>query len=224
MKVERVSIRVSDADRVSGILTIPDTHPGQRGIIFAHGAGNDMDQPMLVFLADRMAQAGFVTLRFNFLYRELGKNTPDTQNILYATWHAAYEFLRSHPLYGSEHIIGAGKSMGGRIASQMAAEGVLPVERLIFLGYPLHAAGKREKLRDQHLYRLKIPMLFFAGTRDPLCDLDLLKGVLSRIESPWQLEVIEGGDHSFNVPKAAGVTPEEIYSEILRASLEWLKR
>jgi hypothetical protein len=224
MKVEQVSIPVGDGKNVSGVLTIPDGYARKRGVIFAHGAGNDMNQPMLVFLADRMAQGGYLSLRFNFLYKEQGKNTPDTPEVLYRTWDAAYRFLHSHPLYGPEQIFGAGKSMGGRIASQMAAEGRLPLGRLIFLGYPLHAAGKRENLRDRHLVLLKIPMLFFAGTRDPLCDLSLLKGVLSRLTSPWQLEVIEGGDHSFNVPKATGVSPEEIYGRILHASLEWLNK
>ena len=112
--------------------------------------------------------------------------------------------------------------MGGRIASQMVADGRLPVEQLIFLGYPLHAPGKKERLRDQHLYRIKIPMRFFAGTRDQLCDLELLRGVLSRLTVPWDLEVIEGGDHSFNVPKSLHINPHEIYGRILDKFLVWL--
>ena len=112
--------------------------------------------------------------------------------------------------------------MGGRVASQMAADGLLPVDRLIFLGYPLHPAGDKEKLRDSHLYRIQAPMLFFAGTRDPLCALEKLKDVLHQLKASWQLFVIEGGDHSFHVPKSFHKTEEEIFSQIAQKSLEWL--
>ena len=115
-----------------------------------------------------------------------------------------------------------GKSMGGRIASQMAAENELPVERLIFLGYPLHAPGKKDRLRDGHLYEISIPMLFFAGTRDQLCDLQLLRQVLSKVNAPWDMEVIEGGDHSFHVPKSYAIDATEIYDQILCRTIEWL--
>jgi len=130
--------------------------------------------------------------------------------------------LSEHPVYRQEHIIAAGKSMGGRIASQMVADSRLPIDQLIFLGYPLHPPGKRDKLRDQHLYGIKIPMRFFAGTSDQLCDLGLLRGVLSRLTAQWDLEVIEGGDHSFNVPKSIGTGPEETYDRILKRILVWL--
>jgi hypothetical protein len=222
MQVEPVSIPVGDKQKVSGVLTIPDGYTGQRGVIFAHGAGNDMNQPLLMFLAGRMAQAGYLTLRFNFIYKEQGKKTPDRPEVLDRTWEAAYEFLHSHPHYRPELIMGAGKSMGGRIASQMVAAGKLPLARLIFLGYPLHPAGRKDQLRDQHLYAIKIPLLFFAGTRDPLCDLELLHRVLAHLQAPWQLEVIEGGDHSFNLPQTARLNPEAIYDSILHKSLEWL--
>jgi uncharacterized protein len=104
----------------------------------------------------------------------------------------------------------------------MAAERKLPVERLIFLGYPLHAPGKKDKVRDGHLYEIPIPMLFFAGTRDPLCDLELLRHVLSKLSAPWELKVIEGGDHSFHVPKSYATDPTEIYEQIVRKTVEWL--
>ena len=134
----------------------------------------------------------------------------------------AYRFLSEHPVYRPKHIVAAGKSMGGRIASQMVIAGRLPVEQLIFLGYPLHAPGKKDRLRDQHLYEIKIPMRFFAGTRDQLCDLELLRGVLSLLTAPWDLEIIKGGDHSFNVPRSIGTGPQEIRGRILNKALAWL--
>ncbi len=117
----------------------------------------------------------------------------------------------------------AGKSLGGRIASQMVSEKKLPVERLIFLGYPLHAPGKKDSVRDGHLYEIPIPMLFFAGTRDQLCDLQLLRQVLSKLIAPWELELIEGGDHSFHVPKSYATDPTEIYELIVCRTVEWLR-
>jgi hypothetical protein len=114
--------------------------------------------------------------------------------------------------------------MGGRVASQMAADGMLPVEALVFLGYPLHPPGKKDQLRDAHLYRIAAPMLFFAGTRDALCDIDLLKNVLSRLSAPWELETIAGGDHSFDLPKSSGVAAEDVYEKIMKKTDRWLSR
>jgi predicted alpha/beta-hydrolase family hydrolase len=218
MRIDKVVIPVGEADRVSGLLAVPDGHV-KKGVILAHGAGNDMNQPMLAFLAEGLCEAGYLTLRFNFLYKESGRNAPDSPERLYQAWEAAYGFFAEHH---AEHIVAAGKSMGGRIASQMVADGRLTVEQLIFLGYPLHAPGKKDRLRDQHLYGINIPMHFFAGTRDRLCDLELLQGVLSRLSAPWDLEVIETADHSFNVPKSISRDPYEIYGRILEKSLEWL--
>ncbi len=222
MKDELVTIPISESEKTSGILSIPDSGQIDTGVILAHGAGNDMNQPRLAFLAEGMARNGYLTLRFNFLYQEKRKKSPDRQEVLYSTWQGAYRFLAEHPDYRPKHIVAAGKSMGGRIASQLVAEKKLPAERLIFLGYPLHAPGKKDKLRDGHLYEISIPMLFFAGTRDQLCDLQLLEQVLSKVSAPWELEIIEGGDHSFHVPKSYGIDPSEINGRILRRTTEWL--
>jgi uncharacterized protein len=221
MKTDKVAIPTGEGKEVSGMLSIPDGTV-KKGVILAHGAGNDMNQPMFAFLSEGLAHHGYLTLRFNFFYKDRGKKAPDSPELLYQAWDGAYRFLDEHPVYRPRHIVAAGKSMGGRIASQMVADGRLPVEQLIFLGYPLHAPGKKEKLRDRHLYAIMIPMLFFAGTRDQLCDLDLLRGALSRLKAPWDLEVIEGGDHSFRVPKSIAADEHEIYVRILKKALAWL--
>ncbi len=223
MKDEQVSIPVAEGIKVSGILSIPDFGAKDTGIILAHSAGGDMRHPMLSFLAEGLADEGYPTLRFNFFYREMGKKTPDKQDILWLAWQSAYSFFAGHPRYRLKHIAAAGKSLGGRIASHMAAEGMLAAERLIFLGYPLHAPGKKDRPRDGHLYKIAAPMFFFAGTRDRFCDLQLLKQVLSKLSTPWELEVIEGGDHSFQVPKSYAIDPTEIYEQILCRTVEWLK-
>lgn len=224
MKAEPVSIPVEPGEYVSGVLSIPEVYrSGEgRGIIVAHGAGNDMNSPLIVFFCDGLAEAGHLSLRFNFPYREKGRTAPNPQNVLVRTWQKAFGFLHDHPQYGPGKILVAGKSMGGRVASQMVAEGLLPADGLVFLGYPLHPPGNKEKLRVAHLFRIRVPLLFFAGTRDALCDLSLLRKALKELSVSWALEVVEGGDHSFHVPQSSGLTEEQIYGQILHKTVEWL--
>ena len=219
-----LSIPVGDTESVSGILSVPDNFNRHKtiGVLFAHGAANDMYNPLIRFVAQGMHQAGYLTLRFNFLYKEKGKKSPDPQAKLVQTWRSVYYFLSNHPKFSPQTIVACGMSMGGRVASQMVAEGQLSVSRLIFLGYPLHPPGKKDRLRDAHLYQIQMPMLFFAGTRDSLCDLDLLKTVLDRLTAPWDLEVIEGGDHSFRVPKTHPISQDDTHAQILKAAKSWL--
>ena len=165
----KLFIPVPDRDPVTGKLAVPaNFKPGRApGIILAHGAGNDLENPLLAFLAEGLAQNGVLALRFNFPYKEAGRGAPDKPEVLESTWGAVYSFLSNHPRYRPGSIVAAGKSLGGRIASQAVASGRLPVQGLIFYGYPLHPPGHPEKLRDAHLYALSLPMLFFEGTRDP---------------------------------------------------------
>lgn len=224
MKTEEVYIPISDRGQTSAILLVPKSFwAGEgTGVILAHGAGNDMNHPLIVYMAEGLAAAGFLTLRFNFLYREKGRKGPDRQEVLVQTWQSAYQFLRNNRQYQPKRILAAGKSMGGRVASQMVAEGFLPVDRLLFLGYPLHPPGKKENPRDYHFEHITIPMLFFSGTRDSLCDLATLERTLERLPGPWELQVIEGGDHSFRLLKSADRTQEEVFQQILQTTLEWL--
>jgi len=219
---EKIDIQVGDKGRTSGILTMPAPPVQTRAVIAAHGAGNDMTTPLLAAFAEGLARAGYPVLRFNFLYSEHGKKGPDRPEILMDTWQATYGRLKEIMGTKIAAVTAAGKSLGGRMASMMAADGTLAVDSLIFLGYPLHPMDNKEKLRDAHLYRIKIPMLFFEGTRDPLCDLEKLNPVLTKIEAPRELFLIEGGDHSFHVPKSLGFSEEEVFGRIIRKSVEWL--
>ena len=220
---EEVSIPVREKEHTAGILTLPKGDIRHAGVIVAHGAGNDMKTPLLVAFSEGLAAAGYPALRFNFLYAEQGRKAPDTYQTLAKTWAAAATFFRERLGSRIDSWVAAGKSMGGRVASQMVADGLLSAAGLIFLGYPLHPAGDKEKLRDAHLYRIIVPMLFFAGTRDPLCDLTKLQAVLSRITAPSNLSVIEGGDHSFHVPKSAGTTESEVHRRIIQETLRWME-
>jgi predicted alpha/beta-hydrolase family hydrolase len=163
-------------------------------------------------------------LRFNFPYKEKGLKAPDIQKKLEDTWTAVCRYFQENSTVNVTHIIAAGKSMGGRVASQLVAEKRLPVDGLIFLGYPLHPAGDQSKIRDAHLYRVELPMLFFAGTRDSLCNLAILQTVLNKLTAPWELEIIEGGDHSFHIPKSMKITEQEIYERIVKTARQWIEK
>lgn len=221
-----VTIPVFADESVSGVLEVPQRFEAgcTTAVIVAHGAGNNMHTPLLVRFSTGLCRAGFLSLRFNFPYKEKEQRAPDPPEKLSRTWQAAFEFVKNHPQYGTSHIVAAGKSMGGRIASQMAADGHLSPIALVFIGYPLHPPGKKEQLRDAHLYRINIPMLFFAGTRDTLCDLDLLKPVVSRLKAPTVIEVVEGGDHSFVLPKSFKISEEEVCNRILQTTVSWLNQ
>lgn len=226
MKSVEVAIPISSDESVSGVLAVPQGFATGKtpAVIIAHGAGNDMHSPLLVHFSEGLCHAGHLSLRFNFPYKEKGRKAPDSQERLVQAWQAAFDFVKSHSQFGTARIVAAGKSMGGRIASQMAADGLLPAKALVFLGYPLHPPGKRDQLRDAHLYRITIPMLFFTGTRDSLCDIDLLRNVLNRMKASWELETIEGGDHSFVLPKSFETSEQDVYEMILQRTIAWLNQ
>jgi predicted alpha/beta-hydrolase family hydrolase len=117
-------------------------------------------------------------------------------------------------------IIG-GKSMGGRMASHLAAAGAA-VDGLVFLGYPLHPAGRPDRLRDAHLPRIRVPMLFLTGTRDALCELALLRRVLAPLPSA-RLQVIDDADHSFAVRRSSGRGSDAVLGELVDAIDDWLE-
>jgi len=223
LRVHEVSFEAHGNRSTKGILLAPTSNPETTGIVVAHGAGNDMNAPLLSAFAEGLARSGFPTFRFNFLYRQEGGRTPDREEVLSGTWVSACKYLLESSGLDIRNLVAAGKSLGGRIAAQATAAGLLPVRRLIFLGYPLHPPGSPEKRKTASLNSVRVPMLFFAGTRDPLCDLDTLKVVLGSLHTDWELSVIEGGDHSFHLPKSMGVDEAEIAGRIVEKTVEWLR-
>ena len=191
---ERVKVEGGPSP-VSGVYARPSDAPAT--IVVAHGAGSGMDHPFLVGFSRAMNDEGIATLRFNFPYMEAGRRSPDRSPVAIATWRAASEEA-SHRGSAGEPIWASGKSFGGRMASMAVGEG-MPAAGLVFLGYPLHAPGKPEAIRDEHLYGIDVPMLFLEGTRDPFAAPELLAGVIAKLGDRATLVTIEGGDHSFNV-------------------------
>lgn len=226
MREYEIKIPIGEEAKVSGVVHVPDGYVPRSGtgMILAHGAGNDMRSPMLRALAEELCGAGILALRFNFPYKEKGRKAPDRMPVLIKTWEAVSLFLKDHRDWAPRRIAAAGKSMGGRAASMAAGEGRIFADRLIFFGYPLHPPGRKDKLRDAHLYHIEDPMLFFAGTRDPLCDLSLLRSVLDGLRAPHDLEVISGGDHSFRMLKSSGVTSREVWARLALRTVTWLEK
>lgn len=221
-----ITLTLDDGQPFSGRLELAEGFaPGSSTVVLlAHGAANTMDHPLLVYLGRELARCGLSCLRFNFPYSEAGRSKPDAQATLEAAWRRVLAHVKTDPALAPRHVVAAGKSMGGRVASQMAASGQLPADGLIFYGYPLHPPGRKESLRDAHLPAIGTPMLFFAGTRDPFCDLDLMRPVCRRLGERATLEVIDGGDHSFDPPAAAGPEARDLaYRRILERSMEWME-
>jgi predicted alpha/beta-hydrolase family hydrolase len=186
-------------DTVKGPVSVKYARPRSpfATIVVAHGAGAGMDHPFLVGFARASLDEGMATMRFNFPYIEGGRRSPDTEAVLRDTWRAAFEAARSRRK--KEPVWASGKSLGGRIASMCAADGEIGPAGLVFLGYPLHPPGKPERVRDEHLSRIDVPMLFLQGTSDPFASPELLGRVVKKLGDRATLVPFEGGGHSFEV-------------------------
>jgi hypothetical protein len=192
-------------------------------LVLGHGAGAGQASGFLVSFAGALAARGIDAVTFNFPYSEQGRRLPDPNARLEDCYRAVIEAVRDQKdLRGNQLAIG-GKSMGGRIASQVAAGSIGDLAGLVFLGYPLHPPGRPDRLRANHLSRIKAPMLFVQGSRDALGTPDELRPLVSRLEPPADLYVIEDGDHSFKVPKRSGVSQEDVHRAIQDHIAEWLR-
>jgi uncharacterized protein len=239
---EKIEVMVDESGSVTALL-YSASRKTRAGItvILGHGAGgNQMSQFMRLF-ASELSTRGFDVMTFNFLYSERGRRVPDPKAKLEACYGAVIAAaVDDKKLKGNRLVIG-GKSMGGRIASQVAAgeanneglpkvDDVLPQGRataplagLVFLGYPLHPPGKPEQLRDAHLKDVNAPMLFLQGTRDAFGTADEISSVIKRNNLPATLFPIEGGDHSFKVAKGPGASQQQVYESMLAEIAQWLR-
>ena len=188
-------------------------------LVLAHGAGAGMTHPFMESVAAGLAERGLRVARFNFLYMEAGKKAPDRKAVLEETYRSVLGALSDE---GGRRFIG-GKSMGGRIASQIAAgEDAVAVDGLVFLGYPLHPPGRPDRLRAEHLYDIEARMLFVEGTRDPFCPLDTLRPILDKMPAATELAVIDDGDHSLKVRKSSGRSSAEALEEAIDRVATWI--
>lgn len=210
---------VAGMDEVSAVYEPATT--AVQGAVFAcaHGAGGNMSDRGVLAAARTLRDNGFGVVRFNFPYKEKKSGRPDPMPKLTATVAAVTARIRE-ALAPGRLIIG-GRSMGGRAASMLAADG-FTADGLLLLAYPLHPAGKPEKLRDAHLSQIAMPVLCINGTRDPLCTPALMNHAVATAKAPWRMHWIEGADHSFHVLKSSGRTDADVLTEIGRTAAEWL--
>ena len=189
--------------------------------VMAHGAGGNMSDRGMLALAKVLRARGLHVVRFNFLYKEKGSGRPDPMPRLMATTAAVVDHVRKE-LAPKTLFIG-GRSMGGRAASMMAADG-FAAHGLLLYAYPLHPDGNREKLRDAHLPAIKLPVIQFNGTRDGLCHRDLMEAALKAVRTDWTMHWLDGADHSFHVLKSSGRNDGMVLAEIGDATQAWVRR
>jgi predicted alpha/beta-hydrolase family hydrolase len=187
---------------------------GPDGVLLAHGAGTTQDHPFLVMLRDGLADRGHTVLTFNYPYTERGGRRPDPTDRLLACHRAAADTL----LPRVSRLFLAGRSMGGRIGTHLAAEGY-PAAGLILYAYPLHPAGKPEKLRVEQFSRIEIPMLFFQGTRDALSRMDLFHAEISGLPNVT-VDLLEGATHS---TRGGGWTERSMADHLIEGTSAWIR-
>jgi uncharacterized protein len=215
-----LTIPLAEGATVSGLLD--GSANADACYVFAHGAGAGMNHAFMGAIASGLAQRGVATLRFQFPYMEQGSKRPDSPKVAQAAVRAAVQEagkrLPNVPLFAG------GKSFGGRMTSQaQAAEPLQNVRGLVFVGFPLHAAGKPSSERANHLGQVHVPMLFLQGTRDTLADLDLIREITTKLGKCATLHIVEGGDHSFHVLARSGRNDEQVREELLDAMAGWIK-
>ncbi|MXZ70433.1 MAG: dienelactone hydrolase [Acidobacteria bacterium] len=197
-------------------------------LILAHGAGAPQTHPFMTAFGRGLSSRGLRVVTFNFPYMERRRRYPDPGRRLEACYRAVIADVCKRPADARSHLLVGGKSMGGRIATQVVAhdtgaEASLGVDGLVLLGYPLHPPGRPDKLRDAHLPSITAPMLFVQGSRDTFGTPDELRPVLAGCAAA-ELFVVEGGEHSFKVRGKTAQSEAEIHSTVQDAIIEWCCR
>jgi len=202
------------------------TAQDQAGItlILAHGAGAGQTSEFMVYFASGLARRGIDAVTFNFYYTEYGRRIPDSNDRLEACYRAVIQTITESQKLSFNRLAIGGKSMGGRIASQIAVEETRDLLGLVFLGYPLHPPGKPEQHRSKHLARVKAPMLFVQGSRDAFGTPNALRPIINALAVRAELFAVDGGDHSFKVAKKAPIAQQEVFAIILDHIALWLRR
>jgi predicted alpha/beta-hydrolase family hydrolase len=189
-------------------------------LVLGHGASTDMRHRTLQTIAERLADVGIATFRYNFPYMERGGGGRDSQAVTLATVRSAV--AAAHTAAPDLPLLAGGHSFGGRMTSLAAAESPLEhVRGLVFFSFPLHPAGKAGTERAEHLSRLSVPMLFLSGTRDELADLDLLRPVCEGLGNHATLHLLDTADHGFKVQKRSRPSEEDVFVEMARVINEW---
>ena len=223
---EELKIQINDQDSVTALLYLSakKEHAGTT-VILGHGAGANQQSSFMREYASGLATRGFDAMTFNFIYMEQGRSVPDQKLKLESCYGRVIEEALRHKKLRRNRLVIGGKSMGGRIASQVAASAAenSKIAGLVFLGYPLHPPGNPSKLRIDHLPKISSPMLFVQGTRDALGSASEIRLTIDQLKLPALLYVVEGGDHSFKVPKSLGIAQEAVHIAAMDEIARWLR-
>ena len=202
---------------MSDLTNYPAADP-RAALVLAHGAGAGQQSPWMVKAAKALAARGITCATFDFPYITAGRKVPDRAPVLEAHWRAVLEEARTR-FAGLPLFIG-GKSMGGRIASHIAAQGVDGVAGLVFFGYPLHPPGQPDKRRDAHLPQIAQPMLFIQGSADTFGNEAEMRGLMPSLQRA-DLHTVSGGDHSFKV-KGGAKAVEAVFETVIDTAVVWM--
>ncbi|HEX4051109.1 MAG TPA: alpha/beta family hydrolase [Steroidobacteraceae bacterium] len=221
ISAERSIIRVDSTRTVSALFDRPPA--ANALLILAHGAGAGMEHPSMRSIATGLGRRNIATLRYQFPYMEQNGRRPDPPALCHATVRAAVaEAARLAP---DLPLIAGGRSFGGRMTSQAQAQApLLGIRGLVFLGFPLHPAGRPGVERATHLRDIRIPMMFIQGTRDALANLELLQPIAAGLGELVTLHRLQDADHSFHVPARSGRRDSEVQAELLDALCNWVTR
>ena len=216
--MERIALQLPEAEPVSALLCVPAN--AHACFVFAHGAGAGMAHAFMAAMAEALAERGVATLRYQFPSMERGSKRPDPPRIAHVAVRAAVaEAGRRLPKLS---LFAGGKSFGGRMSSQAQAESAMPgVRGLVFVGFPLHPAGKPSQERAAHLLQVDCRMLFLQGTRDELAELSLLQQVLKPLGERATLKIFDDADHSFHVRARSGQTDDQVREAMVEAMVRW---
>ena len=218
---QNVTIEVAGHGRVSGLLQKPAS--ARAGYVLAHGAGAGMAHSFMASVAKGLAERDIASLRYQFLYMEQKSKRPDPPKLAQAAVRAAV--AEAQRLMPKLPLFAGGKSFGGRMTSgAQAADPLAGVSGLVFLGFPLHPAGKPAGERGTHLSEIRIPMLFLQGTRDALAELGELEPMVKGLGKRATLKLFDQADHSFHVPVKSGRKDAEVMSEMLDTIAQWIDK
>ena len=212
---EDFQVTVEDRN-ITAIRVLPHVQESGCVLVYAPGAGSNLQDPFGRYLVQHMAGTGISTVIFQFPYMEERKRRPDPPRLLEETWREVIRVVRPT----SDRLVVCGRSMGGRIASQVVAQGTV-VDGLALFAYPLHPPSSPEKRRDGHLPNINVPTLFCSGTRDPFATAEELEEAASKLPKAM-IHQLEGADHGFAVLKSSGRTRTEVWTEATDSLLSWL--
>jgi predicted alpha/beta-hydrolase family hydrolase len=201
------------------------TANGGPTLVLAHGAGADQRSAFMVQTAQALAVHGITVVTFNFPYKEQRRGLPDRRPVLESCYRAVVDAVSQNATTAGRPLFIGGKSMGGRIATQIAAaDQRLPVAGLVALGYPLHPPGRPQQRRDEHLPAIGRPMLIVQGGRDAFGTPDEFGELLTRMNPVPLLHVVTGGDHSFKVSRASSAQQQLMFAVVIETVARWILR